>query len=181
MNSSGLGEPGASGPEQPDRSTLQAQSGQPAPFEQPDQYSPPSQLPQPGQVPEPGPYPQPDRYLEPGQPLSPQFQQDYAPPAPPYPAAVSPRRTNSLAIAALCCGIGQVVVGPLAGIPAIVLGTMSLKQIRETGEEGRGMATVGLVLGSVGVVLVVVSVLLIAVVFAHVGHPVFPSPPHPGP
>jgi len=70
-----------------------------------------------------------------------------------------PRRTNSLAIAALCCGIGQIIAGPLAGIPAIVLGGMSLKQIRQTGEDGRGMAMTGLVLGIVGVILTLVLVI----------------------
>ena len=70
-----------------------------------------------------------------------------------------PRRTNSLAIAALCCGIGQIIAGPLAGIPAIVLGAMSLKQIRQTGEDGRGMAMTGLVLGIVGVILTLVLVI----------------------
>jgi len=63
------------------------------------------------------------------------------------------RRTNSLAIAALCCAIGQVIAGPFAGIAAIVLGAMSLKQIQVSGEEGRGMAVTGLVLGIVGLVL----------------------------
>ena len=86
-----------------------------------------------------------------------------------------PRRTNSLAIAALCCGIGQFIVGPLAGIPAIVLGAMSLKQISETGEDGHGMATVGLVLGIVGVILTIFFVLLVFVAFRAIAHP----PPFP--
>jgi hypothetical protein len=73
------------------------------------------------------------------------------------------RKTNSLAIAALCCGIGQVIAGPFAGIAAIVLGAMSLKQIRLSGEDGRGMAMTGLVLGVVGIIL---SVLLLVVVVA---------------
>jgi hypothetical protein len=73
------------------------------------------------------------------------------------------RRTNPLAIAALCCSIGQLIAGPLAGIAAIVLGSISLKQIRVSGEDGRGMAITGLVLGIIGTVLVV---LLIALVIA---------------
>ena len=78
------------------------------------------------------------------------------------------RRTNTLAIAALCCGIGQVVAGPFAGIPAIVLGAMSLRQIRLSGEDGRGMATTGLVLGVVGTILSVLVAVFVALVFIRV-------------
>jgi hypothetical protein len=69
------------------------------------------------------------------------------------------RRTNSLAIAALCCAIGQVVGGPIAGIAAIVLGAMSLKQIQFSGEDGRGMAVTGLVLGIVGLIVFVLLII----------------------
>lgn len=65
-----------------------------------------------------------------------------------------------MAIAALCCGIGQVVAGPFAGIPAIILAALSLKQIRETGEDGHAMAVIGLVLGIVGLLLTALAVLL---------------------
>jgi uncharacterized membrane protein YbaN (DUF454 family) len=84
-------------------------------------------------------------------PASPQFQREYA---------VLPRRTNSMAIAALSCGIGQLVAGPLAGIPAIVLGSISLRQIRNSGEDGHAMAMTGLVLGIVGTALFVLVVAL---------------------
>jgi hypothetical protein len=62
------------------------------------------------------------------------------------------RSTNSLAIASLCLGIGQVVAWILAGIPAIVLGFMALNQIRQTGEDGRGLAITGIVLGFIGII-----------------------------
>lgn len=78
---------------------------------------------------------------------------------------VAGRRTNSLAIAALCCAIGQAIAGPLAGIAAIVLGAMSLKQIQVSGEEGRGMAMTGLVLGVVGLILFVVFVIFVIALF----------------
>ena len=74
------------------------------------------------------------------------------------------RRTNPLAIAALCCAIGQAIAGPLAGIAAIVLGAMSLKQIQVSGEEGRGMATTGLVLGIVGLILFILVVIFVIAV-----------------
>jgi len=69
------------------------------------------------------------------------------------------RRTNSLAIAALCCAIGQLIAGPFAGIAAIVLGGMSLRQIQASGEDGRGMAMTGLVLGIVGLIVFVLLII----------------------
>ncbi len=75
------------------------------------------------------------------------------------------RRTNSLAIAALCCAIGQLIAGPFAGIAAIVLGAVSLKQIRVSGEDGRGMAITGLALGIAGTVLVVLLLIFVVVLF----------------
>ena len=82
--------------------------------------------------------------------------------------AVGPRRTNSLAIAALCCGIAQVIAGPFSGIPAIVLGAISLKQIRETGEDGHGMAVTGIALGIVGTMLAVIGIVLFIAIWAKV-------------
>jgi hypothetical protein len=64
----------------------------------------------------------------------------------------------------LCCAIGQVIAGPFAGITAIVLGALSLKQIRVSGEDGRGMAITGLVLGIIGTILFVIIIALIVAV-----------------
>jgi hypothetical protein len=75
------------------------------------------------------------------------------------------RRTNSLAIAALCCAIGQFIAGPFAGIAAIVLGTISLKQIRVSGEDGRGMAITGVVLGIVGTIVALLVIVLALAIF----------------
>ncbi len=75
---------------------------------------------------------------------------------------VPPRRTNGLAVASLVCGIGQVFFWFLAAIPAVVLGHMARRQIRQTGEDGAGMALAGLILGWVGIVLSVLFVLGIA-------------------
>ena len=73
------------------------------------------------------------------------------------------RRTNPLAVASLACGLGQIFFWFLAAIPAVVLGHVARRQIRQTGEDGQGMATAGLVLGWIGIVL---TVLLIAGVVA---------------
>src|SRR5580698_5996361 len=82
------------------------------------------------------------------------------------------RRTNPLAVASLACGLGQIFFWFLAAIPAVVLGHVARRQIRQTGEDGQGMATAGLVLGWIGIAL---TVLLIAGVVAvaavtHTGH-----------
>jgi len=79
----------------------------------------------------------------------------------PSPAMVAtPAKTNGLAIASLACGLAQFAVGPLATIPAIVLGHMARSQIRRTGEQGAGLALAGLVLGWGAVIL---GIVLIAV------------------
>ena len=72
----------------------------------------------------------------------------------------TPARTNGLAIASLACGLAQFAFGPLATIPAIVLGHMARNQIRRTGEQGAGLALAGLVLGWGAVIL---GIVLIAV------------------
>jgi hypothetical protein len=81
---------------------------------------------------------------------------------PAWPAA--PARTNSLAIASLACGIGQLFVGPLSTFPAIVLGHMARREIRRTGENGKGMAAAGLALGWTGFALLVLACLFIVVI-----------------
>jgi hypothetical protein len=67
-------------------------------------------------------------------------------------------RTNGLAIASLACGLAQFAFGPLATIPAIVLGHMARSQIRRTGEQGAGLALAGLVLGWGAVILGIVFI-----------------------
>jgi hypothetical protein len=75
-------------------------------------------------------------------------------------------RTNGLAIASLACGIAQFAFGPMATIPAIVLGHVARHQIRRTGEQGAGLALAGLVLGwaavILGIVLIVVALTITA-------------------
>jgi hypothetical protein len=72
---------------------------------------------------------------------------------------VSPAvRTSGLAVASLACGLAQFIVGPLATIPAIVLGYLARSQIRRTGEQGAGLALAGLILGWAVVILSIVVV-----------------------
>lgn len=65
---------------------------------------------------------------------------------------VAVRKTNSLAIAALVCGIcGFIYVVP--GILGIIFGVVSVRQIKRDRSEGRGMAIAGIVTGAVWLVL----------------------------
>ncbi len=82
-------------------------------------------------------------------PAAPPYPGSY--PYPPYP--YPPRRTNAMAIASLVCAF---VFAPLG----ILFGHLSLSQIKRSGDEGRGMAVAGLVIGyviTVGTVLMLVA------------------------
>jgi len=106
-------------------------------------------------------------------PVAPYANAQVNPAAPAWQPQVQPPHTNGMAIAALVCGIGQVAAGPFAGIAAIILGHKARQQIRQTGEQGDGMALTGLILGYVGtiglVLLVAVGFLLFAVATTHYG------------
>jgi hypothetical protein len=82
------------------------------------------------------------------------------------------RRTNPLAVASLACGLGQIFFWFLAAIPAVVLGHVARRQIRQTGEDGQGMATAGLVLGWIGIALTVLFIAGVVAIAAvtHTGH-----------
>lgn len=75
-----------------------------------------------------------------------------SPPPPPY---VVPK-TNSKSIAALVLGILSIMipyVGLLIGIVAIIIASVSLKEIKNRMEQGRGLAIAGLVCGIISVAL----------------------------
>ncbi|MFT4212796.1 MAG: DUF4190 domain-containing protein [Microbacterium sp.] len=101
---------------------------------------------------QPPPYPGGTPAQPPAQPVVPA--PAYPPPAygyPPYPAYPPPARTNVMAILSLVFAF----VFPVLGV---VFGHISLNQIKRTGEEGRGLALAGLILGYVFVGLVVVYI-----------------------
>ena len=106
------------------------------------------------------------QYYGPQQPYPPYqaYQGQYTPypPAPP---------TNGLAIAALVCGVGGFFIG-LTFIPAIICGHLARRQIRQTGEQGAGLALAGIILGYVGVALFAVLIAVFTVVMVKVGHTV---------
>jgi hypothetical protein len=85
-----------------------------------------------------------------------------APPPGYGPMGYPVRPTNQLAIASLVCACAQVFFWFLTGIPAVILGHIARRQIRQTGENGDGMALTGMILGYAGIVLgVIITVLVI--------------------
>jgi hypothetical protein len=72
--------------------------------------------------------------------------------------------TNSLAVASLVCGLGEFFTVGLTAIPAVVLGHMARRQMRQTGERGDGMAIAGLFLGwaGIGLFIALITGLIVA-------------------
>jgi hypothetical protein len=75
-------------------------------------------------------------------------------------AVTSAAKTNGLALASLTCGLAQFIFGPSAAIPAIVLGHAARHQIKRTGEEGAGLALIGLILGWATLILTIVFIVV---------------------
>ncbi len=107
---------------------------------------------------------------QPEEPTNPYAQQ---PPQQPYGAPYgqyatpTPTGNNGLSLAAMITGIVSVVLGcccPLLGIPAggtaVALGFVGLKQTRERGQAGRGMAIAGIATGAAGLVIGIISFIL---------------------
>ncbi|MDX6344625.1 MAG: hypothetical protein QOH87_4763, partial [Trebonia sp.] len=89
-------------------------------------------------------------------------------------ATVAPvAKANGLAVASLVFGFAQFMVGPVATVPAILFGHMARNQIKQTGEQGAGLALAGLVLGWGAVAL---GIILFAVTVAAGTHGAVPPP-----
>ncbi|MFG1887141.1 DUF4190 domain-containing protein [Micromonospora sp. NPDC049051] len=89
------------------------------------------------------------------------------PPAYPNYGYAPPRKTNGLAIAALVLsliGITSCLTAPVGAI----LGHVAQKQIRETGEDGEGMAKAAIIIGWIFTGLLVLGILfyVVMIVFA---------------
>ena len=115
-----------------------------------------------------------------------------------YPGAGYPPRqiarpaTNSMAVAALACGIGEFLTMGLTAIPAIVFGHIARRQMRQSGQRGNGMALAGLALGWAGIGLIIAIFAALITVQASVhdihsvvvvpapGAPAAPAVPIPG-
>ena len=69
-----------------------------------------------------------------------------------------PRKKNGLAIASMVLGIVSVVpiiglgnpLGVICGLVGVVLGAIGSYQIKNKGEDGKGSAITGIILGSIG-------------------------------
>jgi hypothetical protein len=126
--------------------------------------------------------PQPQQpYPAPGQPASgapvpppappyanPPQQQAYQPAGYPPPAygygGYQPQKTNALAIVSMIASIvGFIWILPIIGsIAGVIMGHISLSQIKRTNENGRGMALAGLIVGYAGLALAIVGVIIFA-------------------
>ena len=75
-----------------------------------------------------------------------------------YPAAA---KTNGLAVVSLVSSLVGIFVIPFIGsIVGIITGHMSLGQIKRTGENGRGLALAGTIIGYVGVALAIIGIIV---------------------
>ncbi|WHT17160.1 DUF4190 domain-containing protein [Crossiella sp. CA-258035] len=114
--------------------------------------------------------PQPEQQGQPGQQPSPAQFYPSAPPPPPeappgypgypnpgYPQPPKPANTNGFAIATLVLGILPII---LTNILAVIFGIISLRQIKQRGDNGKGMAIAGLVLGSAWLLLLTFAVVV---------------------
>jgi Domain of unknown function (DUF1707)/Domain of unknown function (DUF4190) len=79
-------------------------------------------------------------------------------PAAPYPPP-DPPTINYLAVGSLICGLAEIPTLGVSAVPAVILGYMARKQIRQTGERGEGLAVAGLILGGIVVACFFAAVL----------------------
>lgn len=88
----------------------------------------------------------------------------YGAPAANYGQPVA-QKTNTFAIISLVASIAGWITG-ITFIVGIIFGHISLSQIKKTGENGRGMAIAGLVVGYVGIALTIIGVIIFIAVLA---------------
>lgn len=81
-------------------------------------------------------------------------------------------QTNTLAVVSLVAGIGSFFAHIIPGVGgftvalvAAITGYMARNQIKQTGEQGYGMATAGMIIGIVHMALIVVGVILLILIF----------------
>jgi hypothetical protein len=94
-------------------------------------------------------------------------------------------KTNTLAIVSLVTGIGSFfahIVPGLGGftvaLVAVVTGYMARKQIRETGEQGMGLATAGMIIGIAHLALIVLAVIVVLFLIFAMGVALFGATRH---
>ncbi|MFD6053821.1 DUF4190 domain-containing protein [Agromyces sp. NPDC060279] len=77
----------------------------------------------------------------------------------------APAKTNTLAVVSLVASLAGLLTG-FGFIVGIICGHISLSQIKQRGEEGRGAALAGTIIGYVGVALSVIAIIVVIVVVA---------------
>jgi hypothetical protein len=105
-----------------------------------------------------------------GQEVRPTTSVPAAPAGQAYNPSATGTQTNSLAVISLVAGIGSFfahvipgVGGLTVAIVAVVTGFMARNQIKQTGEQGMGYATAGIVIGLIHLALL--ALLVIVVIF----------------
>lgn len=91
-----------------------------------------------------------------------------APLPPPDQFAGPNKPQNGLGIASLVLGIVSIVLccayaGIWAGIPAVVLGYLSMNKAKQGLATNRGLALAGLITGAIGVALAVILIILVII------------------
>ncbi|SDQ17092.1 DUF4190 domain-containing protein [Microbacterium sp. cf332] len=88
----------------------------------------------------------------------------YPPPAYGYGGGFPQQKTNTLSIVSMIASIvGFIWILPVIGsIAGVVMGHISLSQIKRTGEKGRGMALAGLIVGYAGLALAIIGIIAFA-------------------
>jgi hypothetical protein len=106
-----------------------------------------------------------------GQQVAPSTPVPSAPTGPLYEPGALQGKTNTLAVVSLVAGIGSFFAHIIPGLGgftvaliAVITGYMARKQIKETGEQGMGMATAGMIIGIVHLALLLL--LVIGLIFA---------------
>ncbi len=95
----------------------------------------------------------------------------YAPPGTPG-GYMATNPTNNMAITSLVLSIVGVATAPLCYLPILlapvgaIIGHMALNRIKTSGQEGRGLALAGIIIGWFGTLLAVGVVILIIVLVA---------------
>lgn len=67
---------------------------------------------------------------------------------------------GSLVASILAFPLGFCYIGPVVAIVGVVLGIIALNQIKQSGENGRGLAIAGIIVGAVILVLTVILVIV---------------------
>ncbi|WP_460773987.1 DUF4190 domain-containing protein [Microbacterium sp. GXF7504] len=92
-------------------------------------------------------------------------QQGYAP-QPGYTPYPEQPKTNTLAIVSLIASLAGVIVVAFVGqIVGIITGHMALSQIKQRGENGRGLALAGVIIGYVSLALYIVLAIVFIGIF----------------